>query len=401
MAVPAAVAATLLACNAIIGTKDIFFDADGGTGGEGGTPEGGPGVDGSTIGPEGGNSEGGGEASTCQADLQKDAKNCGRCGHDCLGGPCNVGVCGAVTLVATLANPDGIAIDATNVYVTTAGDGRVFVIPKAGGAAKDLATGQTKAQGVVLDGTTLYWSNGDYEYTTGDPTRKGGVWKCTLPACGPPQLVAPGDWAINVQLLGGVAYFAATNDATIRRSLPDAGSAVVATTNRPFGLGVDNDYAYYTSSQPNVYRAPVADGGDPTAVGPLDAVLIGYVALDTTRFYWAYTDNAEVGHVYGALKADPSSRIEYGKANKNPVGVTVDANNIFWTTDGTNSAGTPNGDGQLLTCPIAGCPASGPVHLADDLAFGGPLALDAAQVFWVEYGKDATSTGRLRRVARP
>jgi hypothetical protein len=397
--------AALLACNAIIGTKDIFFEADGGgssSSGEGGSFESGAtDANGSSSG-EAGNSEAGGDANTCGAVLQNDPKNCGRCGHDCFGGQCAKGACVAVTVKAQLGNPNGIAVDAANVYITTAFDGKVIQIGKTDGASKDLATGQTKAQGVVVVGTTLYWSNGDFAYSRGNPTYKGGVWQCTLPACaGAPELVAPGDFAINVQLLNGVAYFSANNDSTIRRSLPDAGSEVVASTNKPFGLGVDTSYAYYTSSQPNLYRAPIGDGGDPESVGPLDSQMVGYVALDATRYYWAYVDSTGVGHVYGGLKADPSSRIEYGTANNAPLGVAVDGTNLYWTCGGNSTSGAPNGDGQLLTCPVTGCPASGPVHLADDLAFGGPIAFDQNQVYWVEYGQDGTSTGRLRRIAKP
>ena len=57
----------------------------------------------------------------------------------------------------------------------------------------------------------------------------------------------------------------------------------------------------------------------------------------------------------------------------NPVGITTDAVNVYWTTDGTNTGGSTNSDGKVMTCPIAGCAASGPIILADKLAFSGPV----------------------------
>src|SRR4051812_46742205 len=37
--------------------------------------------------------------ASCTADTQSDAKNCGKCGHDCVGGQCTAGVCQVATLV--------------------------------------------------------------------------------------------------------------------------------------------------------------------------------------------------------------------------------------------------------------------------------------------------------------
>ena len=68
-------------CAGLIGVPDLTFDenaAQGGNeGGPNGNAEGGvPGRDGSTTGPDGE------VPPTCNADLTKDPKNCGACGHE-------------------------------------------------------------------------------------------------------------------------------------------------------------------------------------------------------------------------------------------------------------------------------------------------------------------------------
>jgi hypothetical protein len=408
----AVLAGALMGCSALLGVKDIYLDdTDGGpNGGDGGTTDGTTGSDG-PFGPDGqplGDGQpppgdgSGGDTGTCTADLQTSAQNCGRCGHDCQGGTCTTGKCDPVTLATSLENPSGIALDGVNVYYTTfGGAGAVALVPKAGGTPKTLATTQTSARGVQVDATGLYWSNGDFI------SGKGGVWKCTLPACTTPTLVAPGDWAYDVQLANGQVYFSAYNDGTVLVGLPDGGAGVVATTNHAFGLGVDSNYAYYTSSQPNLYRAALDGGaGNEESVGPLNSDSVGFVVLDATRFYWAFADTSDAGHVFGALKADPGTRVDYaGPESVGPAGVAVDATNIYWSTGGTFSgpptSPVPNGDGKVFTCPLAGCPAAGPTLLAGKLRDTGPLVIDATSIYWCEFGDYPGATGQVRKVAKP
>ncbi len=57
----------------------------------------------------------GNPANGCEVNLTDDGLNCNTCGHSCLEGACTTGVCQPVVL-ATVASPDFIALDATNVY---------------------------------------------------------------------------------------------------------------------------------------------------------------------------------------------------------------------------------------------------------------------------------------------
>lgn len=390
--------AALLGCSALIGVRDIYLDEnsanDGGS--SGATSSGG------SSGSSGGNDGGTDAPIACNADLENDPAHCGRCGHDCLGGTCTAGKCGPVTLASGLVNPNTIALDAMNVYTTTYGDGRVLRVAKDGSSTTPLASGMEKSSGVAVAGNVLFWTNADFTFN--DAGAWGGVFKCTLPACSDRTLVRAYDIPNNLSEVNGNIFVSVRNDAEIRRvNANGTGDILIATTNQPFGLACDPNHCYYTSAQPNLYRA-LADGGrGETAVGALDSSFIGYVTVDADRYYWTYTqENTNKGKVFSGLKSDVAgSKIEYGDNKTGSVGVAVDAANVYWTNSGTFTGATSNADGELLTCPKAGCPASGALLLADKLPNPWGVAVDDVAVYWVEYTNANQQTGTVRKVAKP
>lgn len=398
----------LTGCNALLDVKDIYFDPNAL---EAGMPDGS--TDGAMTqdGPVMAN-EAGAEGGPCNAaTLASDPANCGRCGHDCVGGTCSAGVCQPVVLSAGLGAPAGLAVDATSVYVTMFETGAVVAFPKGGGVGIPLASGQTKARGVTVNGSTLFWADGDFAFN--DAGAKGGIWKCALPGCGTPLLVTPSGYGTSYPVIhGAFLYYSTGEDGTVAR-IPIAGgsSATVATTSNAFGIAVDDVYAYYTSSQPSLYRAHIdgSSSGSEEQLGAANGTTAnsatGFVAVDADRVYWAYTDDAKTGHVLSAAKAAPTGgSITYGTDADNvyPVGVAVDADNIYWSTAGASaSVDVPVGDGKVFACPRQGCGAGGPTVLATGNLFSGPIAVDDKAVYWVEYGAATGSSGRVRKVAKP
>jgi hypothetical protein len=79
---------------------------------------GGSGVAGSAGASGGGAGAGGGPAISC-LDTTTASENCGRCGHDCLGGTCSGGQCQAVLLGQFTGNPNNLSVAPQHVYVTT------------------------------------------------------------------------------------------------------------------------------------------------------------------------------------------------------------------------------------------------------------------------------------------
>jgi hypothetical protein len=404
-----AVSGALFGCSALLDVKDIYLDAD-----AAGSVT--PGLDGSSDGnvtgdgPSGG--EGGSDAGPCDTTmLQTDPNHCGRCGHGCGDGKCVSGTCEAVTLATGLGGPDGIALGASDVYVTMLETASVVAIPKGGGNAKQLASNETRARGVATSGNTLFWADGDFAFD--DAGSKGGVWQCTLPACSDKKLLAPSGYDTDYPVVhGAFVYWSTGQEDTVKRVAITGGTpTVIAGTNHAFGLAVDDAFAYYTSAQPTLYRAHI----DGTSVGSEEALavangtgtksLTGLVALDADRMYWTFTDDNGVGHAFSAAKSAPTAgSIAYGGAADNvfPVGIAVDADNVYWATAGTAlSVDVPAGDGKVFACPKAGCPASGPIVLATGNLSSGPLTVDDSGVYWVEYGAFMGSNGRVRKVAKP
>src|SRR4051812_48420937 len=92
----------LAGCGKVIGVRDIFLDEMGSTDADGGVP--GTPFDGAI--PFGADAAAM-DAADCNADLKTDAKNCGSCGHDCLGGACTAGKCAPFKMI-TLGQPFAI-----------------------------------------------------------------------------------------------------------------------------------------------------------------------------------------------------------------------------------------------------------------------------------------------------
>jgi hypothetical protein len=393
-------------CTALIGVRDIYLDESG----EGGASSSSS-SSGNTSSSSGGTGEGGGGVDgggDCKADLQTDAKNCGRCGRDCLGAACTNGACEPVVLSASLANPSGIFLMPTKVLVTLSGDGRILEIDKnPGGTPRVVTTGRKDPWGLFVDGNTLYFADSDYPQASNPTTYKGGIWSCDLTNCGTPALVISSDHPVNPILHNGVVYFAENNDSAVRRVLPNGTQTfIVDTATQPFGVAADNQHVYYTSAQPQFWRAPL-DGGEEEAVGPQDYFRPGFVALDNDRYYYAYSANelAGGGHVLSYPKANPAApAVEYAAgSNVVPVGVAVDSTYVYWTTWGNvdQVSGLAKADGEVRACPKAGCPAAGPIVLVKGLARAYAIAVDDQAVYFNVYTNSGQTTGSVQKVAKP
>jgi hypothetical protein len=75
----------------------------------------------------------------------------------------------------------------------------------------------------------------------------------------------------------------------------------------------------------------------------------------------------------------------------------VDAQGIYWTIPGSDTAAT----GEVRSCPLTGCPASGPRVLARGLARPNDVTVHGKDVLWVNQGLvgvvDSGSVMRVRK----
>lgn len=112
----------------------------------------------------------------CNVSILDDGKNCGRCGHDCLGGQCKEGQCQAKLLLSGQSNPIKIAVDAEAVYWINGGvaasDGAVMRLDHGATTAITLASGQAKPSAIAVK-DSVFWTNSG-EGTVRQVSKSGG-----------------------------------------------------------------------------------------------------------------------------------------------------------------------------------------------------------------------------------
>lgn len=105
-------------------------------------------------------------ADKCETDLRTASQHCGACGHDCLGGECQDGVCQPL-VIASVAGARGLVAHAGEVYLAVCRDldpdagASVLAFLRLhfeGGAAEPAIHGPKCGELPLLKGDTLYWS---------------------------------------------------------------------------------------------------------------------------------------------------------------------------------------------------------------------------------------------------
>ena len=447
--VPLALAALgLVACNALIGTRDLELasgdDGGGGTtldgsmpptdSGNGQNPDGGqqPDTGNVTSGDDGGSGgdgnvttgdDGGGNPDTgpCNANVSTDTHNCGRCGHDCLTGDCDAGVCQPVAVAKAQGSPFGIAVDSTYVYWSAVQSSTVMRAKKDGTGLVALASGDdggaSTPWAVAADGKYVYWTNDQNP----NDIIQGQVVSCDPSNCqGTKQVLRdhlndPGSVAVDDAGVYWEEDFAA-NLGRVSKSGTGGGNLVTGQGGSG-EVATDGTYAYFVTDNGVLGRvsntAPVsADGGAFTTIyAPPSGFSPWGLAVDGTNVYW--TEYGDPGAVLGAPKAGltgGAQPISFSTSEHWPEGIVSDGVNVYWANNGPNTGA--NGadvyvDGTIESCPIAGCPASGPRVLASKQVWPKQIALDADAIYWTDNGTygngglNGPANGTIMKVAKP
>lgn len=315
----------------------------------------------------------------CASDLVADPKNCGRCGHDCLGGTCMAGACQPIRLAVDRSNLLWMTIDATHVYFCENAVQRLGRVPKAGGAVELVSSSCSfQPASAVIDDTTIFVND------------SAGVRAVPKVSLGAGTLILPGAVAV----------------------ASDATSLFVLRTVEPVVAGMSSVTELARSAKPNGTPVAIARAGGTTrfaqdattlyaaasdgihqfAKNPAAGVDAGSsllvanaepadLAVDSTYVYYASRTTGSVKRVtkVGGISDVMASGVDA------PTAIAVDASGIYFASED---------GGLIMSCPLTGCPGD-PLILAERQAQPYAIAVDDVAVYWI-----TRRGGTVMRVAK-
>lgn len=320
-----------------------------------------------------------------------DPKNCGACGHDCLGASCSDGVC-AYDVLATL-NIGGVNArdplynDGTNVYFGSTGSvcnvgGSCSFLMKCAGAGCGMnpyvlaPRGPGSGYPFAVAGGNAYWFDGGIglvkcSLSTGCPNPPPTVWAHT-PA--PPSIAAD---TANAYWPDFQAHAIMRCPVTGCDAMsPPVTIATVASTEQLTTAIVSDATTVFFATGTTIYGVP-ADGS--AAATPRVQGLTGVSALafDSGSVYWATT----TGQIGSCLKAGCATPHALKQLNYAAHSILVDNGRIYWAQI-TNP-------GEIGRCTLPDC--TEPLTLVRGKQFAGLTADDFFLYF---------SDGNLKKVAK-
>jgi hypothetical protein len=325
-------------------------------------------------------------------DLASDPKNCGTCGHDCLGGTCSAGKCDPVTLVTGQASVTRIAPTPTRLYWS-----RSKTNTQASGIFASDVDGQNA---VPFYGTIGYCgalvASSTHVYFTCDAQ----LLRCPRASCGtgPTSLAAQTSVAdLAFDAANDRLYFAVSTPYNTKTggfvgSIPAAGGAVArlvaADQPSPSSIVLAGGTAYWINAGTYLSDVPQLDGGlrraplgtnqtfTNVASDPTGADLTG-LAVDTNTAYWAGSFAPPAVHSVALVGGSPSTFTKTTVSNARQV--LVDAKYVYWI----ESANVYRCE-KSCTKPTTIAAAATPIAFAQD----------DVSLYW------STLNGEIRRVAK-
>lgn len=276
-------------------------------------------------------------------DLQRDAKNCGRCGRDCGPADCRAGECAAYVIAEDVRAPWYLTVDDTYAYWTSYlsgtedsidGDGTVRRTKKLGGGKVEVVATSPSSFALLVVGDFLYFT----------VIGNGGRGAFRVPKAG--GAAAPtafvGGEAVELAVLGDALFVtvdASTGGAVI--AVPAAGGmqrSVVSLPpgKAPEGITADDKDIYWVNhtTPGDVGRVNVVPGGPPDIPWAAGQAAPRRIVADDEAVYWtnsAIPGGGIVRKKKSTPKDEPAERIFAGNVRYGSV--VVDAANAYVTVE--------------------------------------------------------------------
>ncbi|HTQ42058.1 MAG TPA: hypothetical protein VMI75_04815 [Polyangiaceae bacterium] len=318
------------------------------------------------------------------ADLASDPKNCGACGHDCLGGLCTASACQPVTLAPGQNSPYAIALDGTNVYWTNlVGDtGTVMSCAKAGCnmSPATIASGLDWPSGIATDGTNVYFTASD------------AVILCPIAGCPAmnPQAVAWGQnnpagivlqgstlfWTNAVKTTGVVLSCGATN-------CQNNTNLISNNEDQPTNITADAVSVYWVDSHGGDVRSCGVGGCMSATEVAWNQAGPQWIAVSGANLFWTNLYDGTVMRCATQNCNGQEAKLAVGQ--NGPQGIAVDGTNAYWAN---------NQGGTLVKCAVGGCPE--PTTVASGQNMPMAVAQDATAIYWT----NNASNGAVMKLAK-
>jgi streptogramin lyase len=264
--------------------------------------------------------------------------------------------------------PQGLFVDADNVYWTNAGTGEVMQIKKDGTGSTTLATQQGAPFSVFVSDGFVYWIS-----YSGD-----GVMRKTAIGGGPLVDIVGAPAARELVVAGGFVFWSRDPDDIERvpiDGLPDGGmTTLLSMNNLANGVTADVDTLYWVTRQDgNVKKADFMLGNDQVlAIGdqPWD------IAVDAGSVYWTERGSgAGVGKVMKVAKTGGAPTV-LASMQDGPRGIAIDGSHVYWVNQE---------EGTVRRVPLGG----GAVELvASQQEKPVNVAVDGTHVYWANSAGD-------------
>ena len=373
----------------------------------GGTSAGGKSAGGTSAGGSGGS---GGAAVTCSSPqiacsnvcvtTASDGKNCGSCGHDCLGGVCDLGTCQAVTIATGQGTLTGLSADGTNVFWSGA-SGVARRRADLSDTVHVLAATDVSAHGLAFSSTSLYWVAGGHVRVCALPNCTGGatdfISTVGQASCGTSMLLAGGKlyWSCYATYNqdNGIMYslgvpLTTTTPTVMAGTNPSNPLTIVSDSTNVYWLNSSTYTADNTNYDGAVMRARLSDGTTASLVTSLKGDLYALAVSGSSLYFSGNIDFGTAGFTGAVLKVPLPNGIGAAMparfANGSSVqGIVADSNYVYFSQSGA---------GVVSRCAAAGCTT--PEVIAPGQGNPTAMAQDAVSIYWINY------SGSVMRLAK-